>query len=656
MKYSNWAKVYENDPSADSYDKSAEAVGDITLDTLTVAECITNIKKEPSLMFLSIEPITNDIQILHHVTAIGGNIAQPDNVIAAFSGLNSNPLVVRLDPDIFVPKADFKVPAWTSIAAITDLTSVAAATANARNVMMYFRNIIAIPPLLTKTAITSTSKNPSQLIVEFITACKAFDTVHAADADFPDSLTACKRILYFLWGAANNKIPPTISIPQNDGIVQQYRLDLEEKHILSAAPIAPAAAGVTGPSDKTLGSLASNIQNLTTRLETDSQNKKADKDEKKDKFRKLPTSSQQTILFASSASSTVERKDPNPSFESLLLQSTLSRARTHLNQVLSSFGCQFDASSILVASIMAGDLIWSKTSHTPEKFTIFLMGRPSRTQSMSQKDWLKLHLQESNSNQLDDAIINKLSEFKFDYPKSLHDLRHFINNLVGMCRLLFYGDSIITKQVATWIEHIDENEILYEMQFEIDPLFGLKICLTVDRAVQLFLTSCQEQTSTSNINFRYLDFVFDQECIEKGRFTCNPPPSLLSLFDAATPRQPPLDGGGGKRPRRNALSGLNQDDKDGANNVKNPALQNTNRSKPWALTKDEDHTKVFPNKMWTEYPPPFLNGTTVRCCPRWLSRGYCFDNCKRSHGNPNHDTAEKYNTWLQQCRDIANKK
>ena len=274
MKYSNWAKVYENDPSADSYDKSAEAVGDITLDTLTVAECITNIKKEPSLMFLSIEPITNDIQILHHVTAIGGNIAQPDNVIAAFSGLNSNPLVVRLDPDIFVPKADFKVPAWTSIAAITDLTSVAAATANARNVMMYFRNIIAIPPLLTKTAITSTSKNPSQLIVEFITACKAFDTVHAADADFPDSLTACKRILYFLWGAANNKIPPTISIPQNDGIVQQYRLDLEEKHILSAAPIAPAAAGVTGPSDKTLGSLASNIQNLTTRLETDSQNKK----------------------------------------------------------------------------------------------------------------------------------------------------------------------------------------------------------------------------------------------------------------------------------------------------------------------------------------------------------------------------------------------
>ena len=54
MKYSNWAKVFENDPSSDSYDKSAEAVGNLTLDTLTVEECIANIKREPSLMFVSV--------------------------------------------------------------------------------------------------------------------------------------------------------------------------------------------------------------------------------------------------------------------------------------------------------------------------------------------------------------------------------------------------------------------------------------------------------------------------------------------------------------------------------------------------------------------------------------------------------------------------
>jgi hypothetical protein len=490
------------------------------------------------------------------------------------------------------------------------------------------------------------------MIVDFITACKAYDTVHAADATFPESLTACKRILYFLWGAANKKLPVTVFIPQSDGIVKQYLNDLEGKHILSSTLAAPAPAAVTGPSDSTLSALAGNIKNLTSRMETDSDSKKSEKEEKKDKFKKLPASSQQTILFASSPTPHNERTEPHPTFEAFLQQSTLSRARTHLNQVLASFGCQIDVSSILVATIMAGDLIWTKTSHTPEKFTVFLMGKPSRHKSMSQKDWLKLHLQESNSSQLDDSIIDKLSEFKFEYPHSLHDLRHFINNLVGMCRLCFFGDAYITSKLATWIEHIDNNEILYEMQFEIDPLFGLKICLTVDRAVQLFLQSCQANTDLAKVNFGYLNFDFDQECIEKGRFTCNPPPALLSFFDAATPRLPPMIGGGGKRPRRNALSGIS----DVATEEKSTAIQNTNSNNEWAIHKDEDHTKIFPKHMWTDYPPPFFNGTDCRCCPRWFSRKYCFNNCRRSHGQPNNDTSTKYTAWLKLCRDKSQNK
>ena len=159
---------------------------------------------------------------------------------------------------------------------------------------------------------------------------------------------------------------------------------------------------------------------------------------------------------------------------------------------------------------MAGDLIWIKTSHLPNKFTIFLMGKPSGSKSMSQRDWFKLHLQETNSHQLDDSIIDKLSDFKFDYPNSLHNLRHFVNNLVGMCRLLFFKDRAITLQTSTWIDHIDQKEMLYEMQFDIDLLFCLKMYLTFDRAIQLFLTSCQESEDLEKVNFCYLDSSFDQ--------------------------------------------------------------------------------------------------------------------------------------------------
>ena len=73
-----------------------------------------------------------------------------------------------------------------------------------------------------------------------------------------------------MWGAANDKLPITISIPQSDGVVQHFYTDLEDKHILSASSTAPAPAAVVEPSYKSLNVLAGNIHNLTSRIETES--------------------------------------------------------------------------------------------------------------------------------------------------------------------------------------------------------------------------------------------------------------------------------------------------------------------------------------------------------------------------------------------------
>ena len=543
MKYPNWSQVFENDPNNEAYDKNMEKVGDLTIDSLTEDECIDNVKQENKLMYLSVEPITKNIQLLHHISAIGGTIAMPNAIIVAISGLGSNAFPVRLDSNLFASTDDFRVPPWVNMESITTATGVATTTATNRNTEMKFRPVIAIPPFLVKTILNAASNDPAQLIVDCYAAITAFNTLHSTDTSYPDATDGCKRIIYFLWGAAHKQISVTVSIPQHDGVVKQYVKDLSDRHLLDAAPITPAASSVVGPSDATLGTLAGNIQNLTSRMETESNDKKLAKDEKKEKFKKLPASSQQIFLYASSRSATEERTSPNPHLEIFLQQSTISRARTHLNQTLASYGCNIDASSVLVASITAGDLIWTQSSHLPEKLTIFLMSKPSPSaKSLSQKDWLKLHLQESNNLHLDDDIIEKLSDFKFDYPKSLSPLRHCINNLIGICRLLFYGDSAISQKVAVWVDHLDQKEMLYEMNFDTDPLFGLKVCLTIDRAIQLFLVSCQEAASFDKINFRYLDFSFDIESIEKGRFICTPPPPLLDLFTATSPSQNP--GGG----------------------------------------------------------------------------------------------------------------
>ena len=85
-------------------------------------------------------------------------------------------------------------------------------------------------------------------------------------------------------------------------------------------------------------------------------------------------------------------------------------------------------------------------------------------------------MQENSENSLDDEIINKLAELKFEHPTNILELRHNINNLLGSCHFLFLESSTITTSILTWLNHLDDHELLYESLFDTDPLFGLKIC------------------------------------------------------------------------------------------------------------------------------------------------------------------------------------
>ena len=176
----------------------------------------------------------------------------PETIFFAISGFGASPLAVRLDPKPFDDNEEFKVPSWASITGIANAANVATTTTNARNLKLKFCHIIALPPFLAKTVIASISKSSAELIVEFISTIKAFDTTHAADASFPTAIDACRRILYFLWAEAHDKIPVIVSVSQCDGLAKQFLNDLTEKHILSHNIAPPNPNHVASPYDTTL--------------------------------------------------------------------------------------------------------------------------------------------------------------------------------------------------------------------------------------------------------------------------------------------------------------------------------------------------------------------------------------------------------------------
>ena len=397
MKYANWSLVYANDPNNETLDKAAEQIIDLTGSANDEDSCIFNVKEEKYLVFISVEAVTKQIQVFHHLTQIDGSIAVPNTMMVAIMGFASDSPAIHVEDGIFSHEDDVKLPDWGTFKALSTAKEVRDIRPPQNGTTEKFRCASPIPPLLIPSFSSPFSTDPTDLFVDYMVAIKAFDTTHKDDASFPSALEACKHVLYFLWAASQTQITECNYVSQNSGAPKQLHDDLASMHLLPSMATAPKPGTLLGPSNATLVNLSGSISKLTDRLEKDSTNKVKDKAEKKDKFGKLPELSQSTILLASSKSPSVARTISNPELESLLQQSSSSRARTFLNQTIASFNCRIGVISILTALILAGDLVWTHSSHTPEKFTIFLMDKPGKTNKMSQKDWLKMHLQESNN-------------------------------------------------------------------------------------------------------------------------------------------------------------------------------------------------------------------------------------------------------------------
>ena len=169
----------------------------MTIDSTSDEDSLASIKKEPNLIFLTVEPISGNIQVIHHLTILGESIAMPDIVIVALKGFSPLPLALRLDEDFLEDTDETRVLSWPSIAALTTPAQVKTIMPDARNVITKFRNIIAIPPFLAKTVMASTSMDPADILIDVLTSMKAFDTTHVVDASFPSSMTSCRCIIHF---------------------------------------------------------------------------------------------------------------------------------------------------------------------------------------------------------------------------------------------------------------------------------------------------------------------------------------------------------------------------------------------------------------------------------------------------------------------------
>ena len=120
MRYPNWAQVYANNPDIESYDKNQGDIINLTIDSISLEDCIKNFQNEPNLISISVTPITNELQVLHHLTTIGGNISDPKMKPVAITGFDSEARAVMLDPKLFKFTNNVEIPTWKNLSKAKD--------------------------------------------------------------------------------------------------------------------------------------------------------------------------------------------------------------------------------------------------------------------------------------------------------------------------------------------------------------------------------------------------------------------------------------------------------------------------------------------------------------------------------------------------------
>ena len=151
MKYASRKLVFANDPNNENLDKAAEKIVDVTSRFNNDESCIYNIKEEKDLVFIPIEPITKQIQVFHHLTQIGGSIANLNTMMVAISGFTSDYLAIHVEDDIFSHGDEVKLPAWGAYKTLSTAQAVQNTKASNNGSTEKFRCIMAIPPLRNPT-------------------------------------------------------------------------------------------------------------------------------------------------------------------------------------------------------------------------------------------------------------------------------------------------------------------------------------------------------------------------------------------------------------------------------------------------------------------------------------------------------------------------
>ena len=590
-------------------------------------KCVANLKENNNLVALTIDPMSSDTLVLHHLTEIGGGLLNSKKHMVALNGFGPLATTVRFKSaeDLFTFVIDVPVPSDQDISSFDTATEFNKLTKEKDDkTVERFRNIIILPPFIASVILTIPTSSPQEWAALIKAAAgnmkSELEDHDSFDEDEFDSAVTC--VLRWLWCVVNDALVPPVLGISNDNTTSIWSKNLHDTFIRDPSDTSPDASQVQGPSNEVLNSLSLNVNQMALNREKQMTASK-ESATKKCKFDSLEPFIKNMILNASSASGSVSAVEPSAHVRSIMNCATISRAQLSVNHLLQKQNVHVEVPLPFITALMNGDWV-CRNSSNPSKISFLLLGGSvSETKhSASEKANLTLQLQEVYNNQLSSDSISQLITCKYASAKNYMELLRLTKAARSMVELMTDKVGLFKIQMDHVVLHLEKEYLKYEHHFKQDPLFGMKFVCTLDCRFQSFLQKCMDNDSIDDVRPTFYDLQDILDDIERNKFTGFLPATLLSEHK--------------KSPATDTSSNNSSN--------KQKAAENSKVRPEWRLPDGQKVGDIFDAEA-IKSCPELKPG--VKCCIRCASKGHCFQNCKNkaSHCEWPEDVVKKYHDW-----------
>ena len=366
-------------------------------------------------------------------------------------------------------------------------------------------------------------------------------------------------------------------------------------------------------------------------------------DSKKDWLRLTPISCNVLEGMQAKYNSNIEDDDdddiiipsgPNVDQEAIIQCSTGARVQQYLNHLMITVhGCVVCVGMGMGTAIKNGLIMSQPTPYEPTNYSPHFTP-PSIEDGLSSESQLRLEEQARNGKLSSEDMI-LITQQKIKSPTNYNELRHYTKNFHCLNKIMAGVGSILETGLRMVASHVMDYETDYVFHFNELPLFGAWFINKIHVGVQKFLHSCA-LGELNKLDLKAIDFVDLLRSIQDRSIAFVRAPSYVK-------DQLP-------KPNKNKRKPLEDDTykikKGKGNQGKDNKIENDEQDNQAKLGNGMAFGEVFCKEIRKGVTQPKMDDGT-EMCNRFYGKGYCFQNCKRSHKKKNASEQTCWKKFLQ---------